>query len=280
MVRMSPTDPGPATPAPVDRALDHARARFDESLTTLEQLVTIPSISADPAPPAAVRDSADAVADVLRGAGLEQVRLAVIDDAHPYVIGEWVHHDPATVPTVLLYAHHDVQPPGVVENWDSDPFVPRRADGRLYGRGSADDKAGAVAHAAAIAAWLDTAGELPCNVRVLVEGEEEIGSPHSRPSCTGTSTRSGRTSSSWPRGSWAVGVPDHLRPARMLVLDVHVSALHGRCTAVWPAAPPPTRCRRWPAVSSLTDEHGAIRVPGSMTCAAHRSGTGLPGRLP
>src|SRR5207253_6767592 len=93
-----------------------------------------------------------------------------VDGSPPYVLGEWVRRDDA--PTVLLYAHHDVQPPGIVDNWTSNPFEPRERGGRMYGRGSADDKAGVVGHAATIAAWLRTTGELPCNVRVLIEGEE------------------------------------------------------------------------------------------------------------
>ena len=93
---------------------------------------------------------AAAVADLMLDAGLESVRELRVGDGHPYVVGEWTHRPDA--PTVLLYAHHDVQPPGYVDRWTSDPFEPREADGRLFGRGTADDKAGAVAHVAAVRA--------------------------------------------------------------------------------------------------------------------------------
>ena len=151
----------------LDGAQSQARAE-------LESLVRIPSISADPDRRDDVRASAQATAELLAAHGLESVRLAGVDGSHPYVIGEWMHAARGA-PTVLLYAHHDVQPPGIVDNWDSDPFEPCERDGRLYGRGSADDKAGGVAHAHAVSAWLNTSGAVPCNVRVLIEGEEEIG---------------------------------------------------------------------------------------------------------
>ena len=148
----------------VDGAVAVADGAHDEARAELEALVRIPSISADPDRRADVVASAEATADLLRAHGLETVRLAGVDGSHPYVIGEWMHAG-ADAPTVLLYAHHDVQPPGIVENWESDPFEPAERGGRLYGRGSADDKAGAVAHAHAVSAWLGSSGALPCNVR-------------------------------------------------------------------------------------------------------------------
>jgi acetylornithine deacetylase/succinyl-diaminopimelate desuccinylase-like protein len=156
----------------LEAAVDARLPRFRDAL---EQLVRIPSVSADPARDADVRRSADATTALLSDAGLERVHQATADGCPPAVIGTW--HHAAGAPTVLLYAHHDVQPPGFVDRWSADPFEPVERGGRLYGRGSADDKAGAVAHAAAVRAGLDLDGALSCNVTVFVEGEEEIGSP-------------------------------------------------------------------------------------------------------
>lgn len=138
----------------------------------LERLVRIPSVSADPAAAEQLRASADEVAELLRGAGLSDVEVLTVEGGQPAVLG---HRDgPAGAPTVLLYAHHDVQPAGDFADWDTEPFEPTERGGRLYGRGAADDKAGIALHLAA----LRTLGtELPVNVTVLVEGEEETGSP-------------------------------------------------------------------------------------------------------
>jgi cysteinylglycine-S-conjugate dipeptidase len=157
-------------------AVERAGDLMKDARRDLERLVRIPSIGIDPAHARDVEASADATAEMLSRCGLENVRLASIEGSAPYVMGEWLHAGDA--PTVLLYAHHDVQPPGIEARWSSPPFEPVERNGRLYGRGSADDKAGAVAHAAAIAAWLQSGSGPPCNVRVLVEGEEEISSPH------------------------------------------------------------------------------------------------------
>ena len=135
----------------------------------LEALTRIPSVSLDAFDQSHVEDSAQATAALLRAEGLE-VEI-VREGGRPAVIG---HVDgPAGAPTVLLYAHHDVQPPGDDDLWDSPPFEPTERGGRLYGRGAADDKAGIVAHLAALRAH---SGALPVGVTVFVEGEEEIGS--------------------------------------------------------------------------------------------------------
>ncbi len=137
----------------------------------LEDLVRIPSVWADPARRDEVQRSANAVADLLTAAGFAQVEI-VSEGGAPAVIAR--HPAPAGAPTVLLYAHHDVQPEGDPAQWDSPPFEPSERDGRLYGRGSADDKAGIATHLAAFRAH---GGAPPVGVTVFVEGEEESGSP-------------------------------------------------------------------------------------------------------
>ncbi|TDD64452.1 dipeptidase [Jiangella aurantiaca] len=140
--------------------------------TDLERLVRIPSISADPAHAGDVRASAEAVAELARGAGAARADVVGVDGGAPAVIASWPAPDGA--PTVLLYAHHDVQPTGPADQWSSGPFEPSERDGRLYGRGVSDDKAGVAMHLAALRAY---GGRPPVGVVLFVEGEEEIGSP-------------------------------------------------------------------------------------------------------
>jgi acetylornithine deacetylase/succinyl-diaminopimelate desuccinylase-like protein len=158
----------------VKSALKYADGHFEDFKQTLMALSRIPSVSAEGFPPAEVRRSADAMADALRDAGVEKVQVLEIPGVHPYVYGEWLHKPGA--PTVLLYGHHDVQPPGRPEKWLSPAFEPTERGGRLYGRGTADDKGGCMTHVAAVKAYLKGAGGLPCNVKFVIEGEEEIGS--------------------------------------------------------------------------------------------------------
>lgn len=139
----------------------------------LENLVRIPSVSADAFDQQHVAASAEAVAQLLRAEGIKDVRVVTAGQSRPAVIARIPA--PEGQPTVLLYAHHDVQPPGAAESWDTDPFVPTERNGRLYGRGAADDKAGIIAHIGALRTLGD---DLGVGVTVFIEGEEEIGSPY------------------------------------------------------------------------------------------------------
>jgi acetylornithine deacetylase/succinyl-diaminopimelate desuccinylase-like protein len=163
---MSPDHPGTAQLAAA------ARRVLPSVRSDLERLVRIPSVSADPAAAPHLRASAHEVAAMLGRAGLPDVEVLTVEGGRPAVLGR--RPGPPGAPTVLLYAHHDVQPAGDPAAWDSDPFEPAERDGRLYGRGAADDKAGIAVHLAALRAHGD---RLPVGVTVLVEGEEEIGSP-------------------------------------------------------------------------------------------------------
>ena len=152
-------------PAPSTAALPGARA-------DLERLVRIPSIWADPSHAEDTRRSAEAVAELARDAGAADVAIIAADGGAPAVVAHWPA--PAGAPTVLLYAHHDVQPTGGDEHWTSPPFEPTERDGRLYGRGAADDKAGVMTHLAVLRAY---GGRPPVGVTLFIEGEEESGSP-------------------------------------------------------------------------------------------------------
>jgi len=161
------------------RALAYAAGNNADFLEDLKVLCRIPSVSFPGFDPKELVRSAEAVAALCRATGLENVELLTLPGSHPYVYADWLHAPGK--PTILLYAHHDVQPAGREELWLSPPFEPTVRDGRLYGRGTADDKAGAVTHTSAIASWLKTQGALPLNIKVLIEGEEECGSDNLEP---------------------------------------------------------------------------------------------------
>jgi cysteinylglycine-S-conjugate dipeptidase len=247
------------------RAAAAADAGSDTARAELEDLVRIPSISIDPQHRDDVRASADATVELLRAHGLEDVRIAGVENSQPFVIGEWMHAGPEA-PTVLLYAHHDVQPPGIVDNWTNDPFEPVERDGRLYGRGSADDKAGGVAHAHAVSAWLEVAGALPCNVRVLIEGEEEIGSPtlHAFLTAHRDELRSDVLVLA-DAGNWSVGVPGLTYSLRGIAgAEIEVRALDGPVHSgmAGGVVPDPVMALAR-MLASLVDEHGDLAVDGT-----------------
>ncbi len=245
-------------------ALAALDARFERSVEELCELVRIPSVSAPGFDPAHVERSAEAVAALLRDAGLRRVELLRVADAHPYVVGEWLGAGPAA-PTVLVYAHHDVQPPGRPEHWKSPPFEPtRRGDGRLYGRGVVDDKAGLLLHVAALRAWLESSGRLPVNVKVVVEGEEEIGSGHLAAFLRAHRSRlAADVLVLSDTTNLETGLPSLTTSLRGLVaVDVTVHALdHPLHSGVWGGPVPDAATALTQLLGRLLDDRGAIAVP-------------------
>jgi acetylornithine deacetylase/succinyl-diaminopimelate desuccinylase-like protein len=154
---------------------DDLRASVAASMPRLKQtlfeLVRMESVSADGHDPAPVRETAEQIVAIIQEAGFQDARLLESSHGHPAVFGEIPA--PPGAPTLLLYAHYDVQPPGPIEEWETGPFEPFEKDGRIYGRGASDDKAGIVMHLGAVAAHGD---DLPVGVQLFFEGEEEAGS--------------------------------------------------------------------------------------------------------
>lgn len=149
-------------------------AHHEEIIRGLADLVAIPSISTDGEHVQPIERTANLTCQLMREAGLQNVEVLRCGDSMPYSYGEFLVGPDK--PTVFLYAHHDVQPVNFVEQWKSDPWKLTRRDDRLYGRGAADDKGAIVAQCGAISAFLKGRGSIPVNVKMLVEGEEEVGS--------------------------------------------------------------------------------------------------------
>ncbi|HXJ38181.1 MAG TPA: dipeptidase [Bryobacteraceae bacterium] len=153
----------------IDRYVAANEARF---LEELKELLRIPSISTSPEHNADTRRAAEYCAAKLTGAGMENVEI-IQTERHPLVYADWMHAPGK--PTVLCYGHFDVQPPDPLELWESPPFEPTERNGNLYARGSADDKGQAYSHIKALETLHALHGKLPVNVKVLLEGEEEVG---------------------------------------------------------------------------------------------------------
>lgn len=149
----------------------HNRERH---LTELKEYLAIPSISALPAHKEDMKQAAEWTANMLKQIGLEKAEI-FIGKGHPIVYGEWMKAP--GMPTVLVYGHYDVQPVDPLELWETPPFEADIRDGKLYARGSSDDKGQVFMHLKTVEAILKTHGTLPVNIKFLIEGEEEIGSP-------------------------------------------------------------------------------------------------------
>ncbi len=153
-------------------AVDFARQNYPRFLDELKSLLRIPSISTLPEHADDCRKAAQTLATEMQRIGMENVRL-IETSGHPLVYADWLHA--AGKPTVLVYGHYDVQPPDPLDEWLSPPFEPTIRDGNIYARGAVDDKGQVVAQVKALESLLAATGKLPLNVRVLFEGEEEVG---------------------------------------------------------------------------------------------------------
>lgn len=225
----------------------------------LEKLVRIESVWADPGRRAEVHRSAQAVADLLAQAGFDDVQI-VSEGGAPAVIAQ--HPAPPGAPTVLLYAHHDVQPEGDPDQWASAPFEPTERDGRLYGRGTADDKAGIATHLAAFRAH---DGKPPVGVTVFVEGEEESGSPSlGRLLATHRDVLAADVIVIADSDNWSTDVPALTVSLRgMADCVVEVATLdHGLHSGLWGGVVPDALSVLVRLLASLHDDDGNVAVAG------------------
>jgi cysteinylglycine-S-conjugate dipeptidase len=226
----------------------------------LEDLVRIESVSADPARAGEVQRSAEAVAELFRAENFDSVDIVSAEGGAPAVIAHKA--GPAGAPTVLLYAHHDVQPENDHAEWDSPPFEPTERDGRLFARGAADDKAGIAAHLGALRVYGD---DLPVSVTMFIEGEEEVGS-ETLPALLKEhqSKLEADVIVIADSGNWDIGVPALTTSLRGLVrVDVQVRTLtHAVHSGMWGGLVPDSLIALSRLIASLHDDRGNVAIEG------------------
>ncbi len=157
-------------------ALDYAHSQAAHFRAQLHDFLRIPSVSADPDYTVEVKRAADWLFDHLKNMGLH-VELIEMADRHPLIYAEWLGAG-SDAKTVLIYGHYDVQPAIIEDGWDTPPFEPTEKEGFIYARGATDDKGQMFAHVKAVEAVLKSDGKLPCNIKLIFEGEEESGGRH------------------------------------------------------------------------------------------------------
>ncbi|MCB9458741.1 MAG: dipeptidase [Anaerolineaceae bacterium] len=163
----------------IQKAIDFVQQNKDTIVAGYKELLHFPSISADPAYADDIKACAEWIVSELTRIGFDNAHV-IATDGHPVVYADWLHAGDDK-PTVLVYSHYDVQPVDPLHLWHSEPFEAEVRDGRLYARGATDNKAGVWGNLKTFEAMLASSGELPLNVKVMFEGEEESGSPNMQP---------------------------------------------------------------------------------------------------
>jgi len=245
---------------------DQVQAQLPGVLADLKELVAIESVSADPARTTEVERSAEHIVQLLADLKCPDVRIIRAKDGAPAVLGRFP--PPEGKPTVCLYAHHDVQPEGDPAGWRTPPFVATELEGRLYGRGTADDKGGLAVHLAALRAF---DGKPPVGVTVFFEGEEEIGSPtltvlleeHRADLAADVFVIA-------DSDNWAVGQPAFTTSLRGLAeCIVEVRTLdHGLHSGVYGGVVPDALTALCRLLATLHDDQGNVAVAGLATAPA------------
>ena len=237
-------------------------AHETEALDTLRAFCAIPSVSTDPAFATGIRDAAAFVAACLTEAGFLHVEQ-IETGGHPAVLAEWCNSPGA--PTILVYGHYDVQPPDPLDKWTTPPFQPDIRQDRLYARGVSDDKGPLLIPILVARAFHSVTGTLPINLKILIEGEEETGSPHFEPTVARLKHRlSCDLVVSADGAMWRADLPSVTVASRGLAAleltvqgatkDLH-SGRHGG------SAPNPIRALTH-ILATLHDADGTIIVPG------------------
>jgi acetylornithine deacetylase/succinyl-diaminopimelate desuccinylase-like protein len=246
------------------------RARLTDLLPglrrDLEDLVRIPSVSADPERLDQVERSAEKTLELFRAEGFDAEIVRAHDGAPPAVVGE--KKGPEGAPVVLLYAHHDVQPENDPADWDSPPFEPTERNGRLYGRGAADDKAGIVTHLAAARLFGD---DLPVTLRLFIEGEEEVASATLPALLHKFQDRlAADVIVIADSGNWDIGVPALTTSLRGLIrVDVELRTLtHAVHSGMWGGLAPDAIMAMTRLLNTLWDDKGDPAVEGLVSGSA------------
>ena len=246
----------------IEKTLQYGRTHRDEHLAQLKTLLSIPSISAQPDHRQDCLSTARWLADHMTSIGLKKAEV-LPTDGQPAVYAEWLEEPDA--PVVLIYGHYDVQPPDPLEEWQSDPFQPEVRDGNLYARGASDDKGQLFAALKAVEGYLQGGDSLPVNIKVILEGEEEIGSPSIVPFMQKEKERLAADVAmivdGYMLGPDQPSIPYSLRGMVYMEVEVH-SASHDMHSGFYGGAAHNPIQVLAEIIAKLKDTEGRITIPG------------------